>query len=252
MIDGLPVLVVDELWLDVDYIHHYRHNGLDVVKFHLPENIAFRGLAKIGTGMGSVFVPNFTEEYYPRQKSLLRKDEGAYHFFAEKTDNESCSIFAIICDNAIKKEWVWSTETHKPVGVERLVVPAEISGYKVQKVLCDSTRALPENIIEIHIEEGLEIIEESCFSALPYLTDVYLPKSMKNIQSGAFGYYEKNEYTKKVPTLNVHYIDKMPVIEEGAFIRGADREEYEEYSDWGNMYVGSTRLNYEVIYQQEK
>ena len=38
-------------------------------------------------------------------------------------------------------------------------------------------------------------------------------------------------------------------IGKDTFSRCADVENYEEYSDWGDMYVGSTHKVYEVVYQ---
>lgn len=251
-IDGLPVLVVDELWLNVDYIHHYRHNGYDVVKIHLPENTAFLGLSQIPTGMNSVFVPNFTEEYYPRENQLLRADEGAYHFFGEKISDTQCQIVAIVSDNCVKKDWVWSKGSQDLTPMEKLVVPSQIQGCSVLEICTDSTRALPEQVKEVHIEEGIEIIGENCFSGLPFIADVFLPKSIKRVENGSFSYYEKSEYIKKVPTLYVHYYDTMPQILENAFVRKADKEEYEEYADWGNMYAGTTHYDYEVVYLKDE
>lgn len=250
-IDGLPVLIVDKLWLDVDYIHGYRHNGLDVVLLHLPENTAFLGLSQLSTGMNSVFVPNFSEAYYSRKNRLFRRDEGVYHFFAEELNGTTCNIFAIIGDNCIKKDWVWSKDSQEPLAAEKLTVPACIDGHQVLELCSDSTRALPEQLKEVHIEEGVEVIGAQCFAGLPYLTDVYLPGSLKQIGAGAFSYYEESRYIKKVPPLCVHYDVAMPPMGENAFVRGADREDYEEYADWGNMYVGSTHLDYEVLYQKK-
>ncbi len=249
-IDGLPVLVVEPLWLNVDYRKNYRHNGYDVVKIHLPENTAFAGLGQVSTGMNSVFVPNFSEEYYPRKKQILKKDDGIYHFFAEKTGDNTCNIFAIICDNQIKKDWVWSKESEESTAVVELVVPAHIDELLVVAISKDSTRALPEKIKRIVIEEGIEIIEEKCFAGLPYITNVFVPKSVKFIGDGAFGYYEQSEYVKKVPTLWVSYCGEMPQLGKDAFVRRADKENYEEYADWGNMYAGTTTLEYEVVYQK--
>ena len=254
-IEGLPVLVVDKLWLNVDYIHHYRHNGHDVVKIHLPENTAFLGLRQVPTGMNSVFVPNFTEEYYPRENQLLRVDEGAFHFFGEKLNDDTCQIVAIIGDNYIKKDWVWSKGSQDLTLIEKLVVPSKIGEYAVVKICTDSTRALPEQIKEVHIEDGIEVIEENCFSGLPFIADVYLSKGIKHIGAGAFGFYIRSEYSniiRNVPTLNVHYYDVMPTVGDNAFLRHADKEEYEEYSDWGNMYAGTTHYDYEVVYKKNQ
>ncbi|MBO5935880.1 MAG: hypothetical protein J6Q94_10390 [Clostridia bacterium] len=250
IIEGLPVLVVDKLFLNVDYMHHYRHNGYDVVKFHLPENTAFLGLKKVPTGMNSVFVPNFIKEYYPRENQLLRADKGAFHFFAKKINDTVCQIYAIINDNNIKKEWVWSRWEQVLPPVEKLVVPSQIEEYNVSEICADSTRTLSERIKEVHIEDGIEVIGENCFSHLPFIIDVYLPESIKYIGAGAFGYYIKSEFLADVPTLNVHYYNEMPTVGENAFLRHADKDEYEEYADWGYMHVGTTHYDYKVVYKK--
>ena len=147
--------MVDKLWLNVDYIHHYRHNGHDVVKIHLPENTAFFGLKQVSTGMNSVFVPNFTEEYYPRENQLLRADEGAFYFFGEKINDTTCQIFAIISDNCIIKDWVWSRGLQDLTPMEKLVVPSLIGEYSVLEICPDSTRALPEQILKKYLDDEL-------------------------------------------------------------------------------------------------
>ncbi len=205
--------------------------------------------------MNSVFVPNFTEAYYPREHQYLRADEGAFHFFAEAINGTACRIYAIICDSFIKKEWVWSRESQDLTPIEKLVIPAQIGGYTVSEISTDSTYALPEQVKEVRIEDGVEVIGEKCFSDLPFIADVYLPKSMKYIGAGAFGFYISSEYSKiirNVPTLNVHYYGVMPTVGKNAFLRHADKEEYEEYADWGNMHVGTTHYDYEVVYKKNE
>ena len=249
-IDDLPVLIVEPLWLDVDYGHKYRHNGYDVVKIHLPESTAFKGLSQVRIDQYSVFVPNYSEDYYTRENQLFRKDYGMYHFFAQKFDDSSCSIIAITSADTPKKDWVWSESNQVSAPIEKLVIPGCIEGCKVLEICTGSTVALPEKIEKIYIEEGVEAIGENCFSGLPYISSVYLPKSLKSIGSGSFGFYEETQYVKKVPVLWVRYYDAMPELGKGAFVREAEKEEYEEYADWGNMYAGSTHLKYEVIFQK--
>ena len=247
-IEGLPVLLVDKLWLDVDYKHHYRHNGYDVVKIHLPEKTAFLGLKSIRIDGYSVFVPNYTTERYPRQTQLLMAREGAFCFFGNQTSATTCEIIAIVGDNEPTGDWVWSdgSTDHNPV--EELLVPSRIGEYSVMEICADSTDALSEKLKEIHITEGIEAIGDGCFSKHPFLTHVYLPSSMKRIGAKAFSFYECERYIKTVPMLHVHYYDVMPAVGEKAFLRHADQEEYEEYADWGDMYVGKTHYDYEVVY----
>lgn len=249
-IKGLPVLQVDRLSLNVDYKHHYRHNGYDVVKIHLPENTAFLGLKSIRIDSYSVFVPNYTKEYYPRKKQMLMAHEGAFYFYGKQTSATTCEIITIVGAHDSNGDWVWSDGLKDRDSVEEIVVPSRIGEYSVSEICADSTDALPKKLKEIHISEGVEVIGDGCFSKLPLLTDVYLPESMKRIGAKAFSFYECDRSIEKVPTLHVHYYDVMPSVGEEAFLRHADKEHYEDHGDWGDMYAGKTHYNYEVVYDK--
>ena len=101
-IDGLPVLVVGKLRLDIDYNKDYNHNGYYIVQIHLPENTAFLGLQQLTATKYSVFVPNYKVDYYPRKCEILKADEGMYHFFAEITSETTCNIIAITKNHSSK------------------------------------------------------------------------------------------------------------------------------------------------------
>lgn len=259
-IDGLPVLVVDRLWVNVDYYGHYRHNGLDVVKMHLPENTAYWGLGDVRKDKYSVFVPYNTTEYYPREKQLLITDEGTYRFYGERRNDHTCQIILMTTTrNYLKKDWVWDKAAPDLSPLEKLVVPSQIGEYTVSEICTDSTYytlrdETADKIKEVHIEEGIEVIGDSCFSGLPSLTNVYLPKSLKYIGKEAFSFYRCSQYiyANSVPTLVVHYYNAMPTVGEDAFHRHAVEEEYEDYADWGLMHVRDIRHDYEVVYQKNQ
>jgi hypothetical protein len=69
------------------------------VKIHIPENTAFLGLKQVRKDSYSVFVPNFSEVYYPRESKLFFETVGEYRFFAEKINETDCRIITVMSDN---------------------------------------------------------------------------------------------------------------------------------------------------------
>ncbi len=249
-IDGLPVLKIDNIYLSMDCdgpgANTYRHNGNTIIRLHIPVGTSFEGLPQHRKDQYSVYVPYYKEEYYVRDKKLLCGVHNGFIFHIMERNDHECDIIAIVTeDTAVSKDWVWESRKGKE-NLRRLEIPDVIEGHTVLGIKEKATKTLSKNISSIYFGESLEEIGNCCFTQLPYLTKVHFGTSIKKIGEGCFSFYESEEFLTKVPAMTVQFFESTPEYPSSAFKRYADKEEYEEYSDWGNMYCGCRRVNYKV------
>lgn len=82
-----------------------------------------------------------------------------------------------------KSEDAYSIKTVKDKNVEKIVIPSELNGKEVNKILHSAFKGL-NNVKKISVPSSIEVIEDHAFSDCVVLEELYLPSSLRCIGLG--------------------------------------------------------------------